>query len=56
MHATPLAIRIVVVPVGVIVQLELRNPSHSWTGMVDPSQPSFTITPCVDSLLYYRID
>jgi hypothetical protein len=30
--------------------------SHSWTGTVGPSLPSFTIAPCVDSLLCYRID
>jgi hypothetical protein len=45
-----------VVPIGVIVQLGHRNPTHSWTGMVGPSLPGFTITPCVDSLLHYRID
>jgi hypothetical protein len=36
--------------------LGLRNPPCSWTDMVDPSLPSFTIAPCVDSLLSYRID
>jgi hypothetical protein len=56
MHAVPPAIRIVVVPVGVIVLLGLHNPPRSWTGTVGPSLPGFTITPCVNSLLYYRID
>jgi hypothetical protein len=50
------AIRIVVVPIGVIVLLGLPNPPHSWTGMVGPSLPGFTIAPCVESLLCYRID
>jgi hypothetical protein len=56
MHAAPPAIRIVVVPVGVRVLLGLRNPPRSWTGTVGPSLASFTIAPCVDSLLCYRID
>jgi hypothetical protein len=56
MHAVPLAIQIVVVLVGVTVLSRLRNPPHSWTGMVGPSLLSFTIAPCVDSLLCYRID
>jgi hypothetical protein len=56
MHAASLAIRIVVVPVGVAVLLGLHNPPCSWTGTVGPSLPSFTIAPCVDSLLCYRID
>jgi hypothetical protein len=56
MHAVPLAIQIVVVPVGVIVLLGLHNPSRSWTGMVGPSLPGFTIASCVDSLLCYRIN
>jgi hypothetical protein len=46
---------IVVVPVGVIVLLGLHNPPCSWTGMVGPSLPDFTIGPCVDSLLCYRL-
>jgi hypothetical protein len=49
-------IRIVVVPTGVTVLLGLRNPPHSWTGTVGPSLPGFTISPCVDFLLCYRID
>jgi hypothetical protein len=32
----------------------VRNPPHSWTGMVGPSLLGFTIAPCVDSLLCYR--
>jgi hypothetical protein len=55
MHVAPLAIRIVVVPTGVTVLLGLRNPSCSWTGMVGPSLPGFTIAPYVDSLLCYRL-
>jgi hypothetical protein len=55
MHMAPLAIRTIVVPTGVIVQLGLRNPPCSWTGTVDPSLPDFTIAPCVDSLLCYRL-
>jgi hypothetical protein len=55
MHVAPPAIRIVVVPAGVTVLLGLHNPPHSWTGMVGPSLPGFTIAPCVDSLLRYRI-
>jgi hypothetical protein len=54
MHVVPPAIWIVVVPAGVTVQLGLCNPPRSWTGMVGPSLPSFTIAPCVDSLLCYR--
>jgi hypothetical protein len=54
-HAAPPAIQIVVVPAGVTVLLGLHNPPRSWTGMVDPSLPSFTIVPCVDFLLCYRI-
>jgi hypothetical protein len=42
--------------VGVTVMLGLRNPPRSWTGTVGPSLPGFTIAPCVDSLLCYRID
>jgi hypothetical protein len=56
MHAAPLAIQIVVVPIRVIVLLGLGNPPRSWTGMVGPSLPGFTITPYVNSLLCYRID
>jgi hypothetical protein len=56
MHVVPLAIWIVVVPTGVTVLLGLRNPPRSWTGIVGPSLPDFTIVSCVDSLLCYRID
>jgi hypothetical protein len=56
MHTAPLALRIVVLPVGVIVLLGPHNPPHSWTGMVGPSLPGFTIAPCVDSLLCNRIE
>jgi hypothetical protein len=56
MHAVPQAIRIVVVPTGVTVMLGLRNPPRSWTGTVGPSLLGFTIAPCMDSLLCYRID
>jgi hypothetical protein len=56
MHAAPLAIRIVVVPIGVTILLGLHNPPRSWTGMVGPSLPVFTIATSVDSLLCYRID
>jgi hypothetical protein len=55
MHVAPPAIRIVVVPAGVTVLLGLRNPPRSWSGTVGPSQPGFTISPCMDSLLCYRI-
>jgi hypothetical protein len=55
MHVAPPAIWIVVVPAGVTVLLELRNPPHSWTGMVDPSLPGLTIVSCVDSLPCYRL-
>jgi hypothetical protein len=55
MHVAPPAIRIVVVPAGVTILLGLRNPPHSWTGTVGPSLPGFSIAPCVDSLLCYRI-
>jgi hypothetical protein len=54
MHVTPLAIWTVVVPAGVTILLGLCNPPRSWTGMVGPSLPDFTIAPCVDSLLCYR--
>jgi hypothetical protein len=56
MHSEPLAIRIVVVSAGVTVLLGLHNPPRSWIGTVGPSLPGFTIAPCVDSLLCYRID
>jgi hypothetical protein len=56
MHMAPRAIRIVVVPTGMTVLLGLHNPPHRWTGTVCPSLPSFTIAPCVNSLLHYRID
>jgi hypothetical protein len=55
MHAVLPAIRTVVVPVGVTVLLGLCNPPCSWTGLVGPSLPNFTIAPCVDSLLCYRL-
>jgi hypothetical protein len=56
MHAVPPAIQIVVVPLGVTVLLGLCNPPSSYTGMVGPSLLGFTIAPCVDSFLCYRID
>jgi hypothetical protein len=43
MHMTPLAIRIVVVPEGVTVLLELCNPPCSWTGTLGTSLPGVTI-------------
>jgi hypothetical protein len=55
MHVAPAAIRIVMVPVGVIVLLGLRNPPRSWTGTVGPSLPGLTIAAGVDSLLCYRL-
>jgi hypothetical protein len=55
MHTLPPAIRIVVVPIGVTVLLGLRNPPCSWTDTLGPSLPGFTIAPCVDSLLCYRL-
>jgi hypothetical protein len=55
MRMVPPAIRIVVIPVGVIVLLGLRNPPRSWTSTVGLSLPGFTIAPCVDSLLCYRL-
>jgi hypothetical protein len=55
MHMASPAIQIVVVPAGVTILLGLRNPPRSWTGTVGPTQPGFTITPCVDSLLCYMI-
>jgi hypothetical protein len=56
MNAAPSAIQIVVVPTRVTVLLGLHSPPYSWTGMVGPSLPGFTVAPCVDSLLCYRID
>jgi hypothetical protein len=55
MHVVPPAIRIVVVPVGVTVLLGFHNPPRSWIATVGPSLPGFTIAPCVDSLLCYRL-
>jgi hypothetical protein len=55
MHVVPLAIRIVVVPTGVIVLLGLYHPPRSYTSMVGPSLPGHTIAHCVDSLLCYRL-
>jgi hypothetical protein len=55
MHVAPPAIWTVVVPVGVTILLGLHNPPRSWTGTVGPSLPDFTIAPCVDSLLCYRL-
>jgi hypothetical protein len=55
MHMAALAIRIIVVPIGVIVLLGLHNPPCSWTGTVGPSLTGFSIAPCVDFLLCYRL-
>jgi hypothetical protein len=55
MHVAPLAIRIVVVPIGVTVMIGLCNRPCSWTGTVGPSLPGLTIAPGVDSLLCYRL-
>jgi hypothetical protein len=55
MHVAPSAIWIVVVSTGVTVLLGLHNPPRSWIDMVGPSLPGFTIAPCVDFLLCYRI-
>jgi hypothetical protein len=55
MHVAPLTIWIVVVPVGVTVLLGLCNPPRSWPGMVGLSLLGFTIAPCVDSLLCYKL-
>jgi hypothetical protein len=55
MHVAPLAIWIVVVPIGVTVLLGLCNPPRSWPGMVGPSLLGFTIAPRVDSLLCYKL-
>jgi hypothetical protein len=54
-HVAPPAIRIVVVLTGVTVLLGFHNPLCNWTDMVGPSLPGFTIAPCVDSLLCYRL-
>jgi hypothetical protein len=55
MHVASPTIQIIVVLAGVIVMLGLCNPPHSWNGTVGPSLPGFTIAPCVDSLLCYRL-
>jgi hypothetical protein len=55
MYVAPLAIQSVVVPVGVTVRLGLYNPPHSWTDTMGTSLPGFTIAPCLDSLLCYRL-
>jgi hypothetical protein len=55
MHVAPPAIRIIVVPAAVTVLLALHNPPCSWIGTVGPSVTGFTIAPCVDSLLCYRL-
>jgi hypothetical protein len=55
MHVAPSAIQIVMVPVGVTILLGLHNPPRSWISTVGPSLPGFTIAPCVEFLLCYRI-
>jgi hypothetical protein len=55
MHVVPLAILIIVVPAWVTDMLGLHNSLCSWTGMVGPSLPGFTIVPCIGSLLCYRL-
>jgi hypothetical protein len=55
MHVVPPPIRIVVVPTGVTALLGLRNPPRSWTSIVGPSLPGFTIGLCGDSLLCNRL-
>jgi hypothetical protein len=55
MHVASPTIWIVVVPTEVNVLLGLHNPPRKWTGTVGPSLPGFTVAPCVDSLLCYRI-
>jgi hypothetical protein len=55
MHMAPPTIHIVMVPTGVTVLLGLHNPPRSCIGTVGPSLPGFTIAPCVDSLLCYRL-
>jgi hypothetical protein len=42
-------------PLYLVVLLGLHNPPRRWTSMVGPSLPGFTIAPCVDSLMCYRI-
>jgi hypothetical protein len=54
MHGAPMAIWIILVPAVVVVLLGLHNPPCSWTSMVGPSLPGFTIAPYVDSLLCDR--
>jgi hypothetical protein len=54
-HVVSPAIRIVVVPTAVTILLRLLNPPCSWTGIVDPSLPDFTIAPYMDFLLCYSI-
>jgi hypothetical protein len=55
MHMAPPAIQVVVVPAGVTILLGLHNPPCSWIGTVGPSLAGFTIAPCVDSLLCYKL-
>jgi hypothetical protein len=55
MHVVPPTIQIVVVLARVTILLGLRNPQRSWTSTMGPSLPGFTMAPCVDSLLCYRI-
>jgi hypothetical protein len=51
----PRPYRLIVVLAGVTILLGLHNPPCSWTSMMDPSIHGFTIAPCVDSLLCYRL-
>jgi hypothetical protein len=55
MHVAPPTIWIVVVPIGVTILLGLCNPPHSLTCMVGPSLSGLTISPCMNSLLCYRL-
>jgi hypothetical protein len=55
MHVAPPAIRIVMVPAGVIALLGLCNRPCSWTDTVGHSIPGLAIAPRVDSLLCYRL-
>jgi hypothetical protein len=55
MHVTPPAIQTAVVPAWVIVLLGPRNPPRTYTGIVGPSLPDFTIAHCVDYMLCYRL-
>jgi hypothetical protein len=55
MNVAPPTIQIVVISAGVIVLLGLHNPPCSYTDALGPSLPGFTIAPCVDSLLCYRL-